>query len=58
MTGPPNAVVAGSRLVWVLSVPSVTITPSIGLPQCGPAAAIIDATTGASLLETEGSPTF
>ena len=58
MTGPPNAILPGSRLVWVLSVPSVTLTPSIGLQQCGPAAAIIDATTNASLLETEGSPTF
>jgi hypothetical protein len=58
VTGPPNAVLPGSRLVWILSAPNVMLSPSIGFPQCGPAAAIIDATTGANLLGTEGSPRF
>jgi hypothetical protein len=49
MTGPPNAIVPGSHLVWVFSVPSIVQSPSEGLPGCGPAAAVIDATTGENL---------
>jgi hypothetical protein len=55
MTAPPYAVVPGSRLVWILSARNVELIPSIGLPTCGSAAAIIDATTNRNLMDFEGS---
>jgi hypothetical protein len=55
MTAPPYAVVPGSRLVWILSARNVELIPSIGLPTCGSAAAIIDASTNRSLMDLEGT---
>jgi hypothetical protein len=59
MTGPPNSIDPGTRLVWVLSAPNVELLPNIGLPMCGSANAIIDATTGKELEQSDrGVPFF
>jgi hypothetical protein len=59
MTAPPNFIVPGTRLVWVLSARNVELTPNIGLPVCGSANIIIDASTGRELLESDrGVPFF
>jgi hypothetical protein len=46
MAGTPNSLVAGERLVWIFSVGNVEVEPEIGLPNCGSAQVIVDATTG------------
>jgi hypothetical protein len=53
-----NALVKGPRLVWILSVTNVEVVPSLGLPACGNAAVVIDATSNKSLVAFEGSVTF
>jgi len=58
MTGPPNAVVPGSRLVWIFSARNVNVAPTIGLPGCGGVAVIVDATTGKQLEGYEGAVAF
>ena len=58
LTGTPNSLLPGTRLVWIFSVPSVEVDPSIGLPGCGRVAAVVDASTPQNLLELEGGPNF
>ena len=58
MSAPPDAVLPGSRLVWILTAPNVELTPSIGLATCGSAAAVIDATTNRDLIEFDGGLQF
>jgi hypothetical protein len=58
LTGTPNSLLPGTRLVWIFSVTNVEVVPSIGLPGCGSAAVVVDASTAKSLLELEGGPNF